>query len=71
MAVKTYRTVQNDAWDAIAYRLWGQERFMADLMAANPGYSDILIFPAGIVLTLPDVDVSAGPMKDLPPWVRP
>jgi phage tail protein X len=67
----TYITLQGDAWDAIAYRLWGEERFMAELMAANPEYLDVLIFPAGVVLAIPDMDVSARPPKTLPPWIQP
>jgi phage tail protein X len=71
MARSTYRTIQNDAWDAIAYRLWGDERFAADIMAANPGLADTLVFEAGVTLILPDVDLSARPLKNLPPWVSP
>ncbi|MDR2821040.1 MAG: tail protein X [Desulfovibrio sp.] len=66
---KTYRTIQGDAWDAIAYRLWEEERFMADLMAANPEHADVLVFPAGVILALPTVDVSAKTASSLPPWV--
>ncbi|MDR3361314.1 MAG: tail protein X [Desulfovibrio sp.] len=69
MAVKTYRTIQGDAWDAIAYRLWNDERFASDIIAANPEYADYLIFPAGVILTLPAVDVSAKTASNLPPWM--
>ncbi|MDR2819312.1 MAG: tail protein X [Desulfovibrio sp.] len=69
MAVREYRSIQGDAWDSIAYRLWEEERFMADIMAANPEHADVLIFPAGVMLRIPDVDLTARPMKDLPPWV--
>ncbi|MDR2056139.1 MAG: tail protein X [Desulfovibrio sp.] len=71
MAAREYRAIQGDAWDSIAYRLWGEERYMADIIAANPDHADILIFPAGVVLALPDVDVSARPLTTLPPWVTP
>jgi phage tail protein X len=64
-----YRTIQGDAWDAIAYRLWSDERFAADLIAANPEFADILVFPEGMKIILPAVDLSARPLKTLPPWV--
>ncbi len=66
-----YRTIQGDAWDAIAYRLWGEERFMADLIRANPDLADTLVFPAGVVLSVPAVDASARLPKQLPPWMQP
>jgi phage tail protein X len=64
-----YRTIQGDAWDSIAFRLWGDERFAADIIAANPGLADILVFPAGVTLSLPAVNLAARPLKTLPPWV--
>jgi phage tail protein X len=69
MAGKIHRTIQGDAWDSIAYRLWGDERFGARLIAANPEHADALLFPAGVALVLPEVDASPLPAKSLPPWM--
>lgn len=67
MTSKIYITMQGDAWDTIAYRLWGQERLFMELVKVNPEYLDTLIFPAGIELKVP-----ARPenyvKKELPPW---
>lgn len=63
----TYRTVQHDTFDAIAYRLWKNEYLAKELMAANPDYMDVLLFEPGIELIVPDVKIE--PKKaDLPPW---
>lgn len=67
MTVKTYTTIQNDAWDAIAYRLWDEERLFGALMAANPEYLDTVLFPAGVVLTLPERPTRPQTLE-LPPW---
>ena len=64
-----YVTVQGDRWDAIACRLWGDERLMDRLVAANPDCMDMLVFPAGVSLRVPD-GVSAKDMQmELPPWM--
>lgn len=64
----SYRTVQGDTWDSIARALWGSEYFMHQLLDANPDCADILIFPAGTTLRVPQADTSALP-ANLPPWM--
>lgn len=63
--MSTYLTTQADTWDSIAYRLYGQERHMHELVAANPEHLDVLVFPAGVELRVPHVQSKA---KELPPW---
>lgn len=66
-----YRTIQGDTWDKIAFREYpalGRERLVSTLIEANARYSDIVIFPAGIVLDVPEVDVPR--VNTLPPWVN-
>ena len=66
-----YRTIQGDAWDAIAYRLWGKEHLMHIIMAANPAHMDVLIFPAGVELIVPDLPTTVTTTTaELPPWIR-
>lgn len=67
---KTYRTIQDDAFDAIAYRLWGDEHLAGALIAANPEHADVLLFEAGAVLTVPDVQIRPQPSTSLPPWME-
>lgn len=64
--MEAYTTVQGDMWDAIAYRLYGNEKYMDVLMRANPKLLDIFIFSAGTVLEVPALSAEAEP--DLPPW---
>ena len=33
--METYTTIQGDMWDSIAYRLYGNEKYVGDLMKAN------------------------------------
>ena len=67
MPADTYITIQGDAWDAIAYRLWGEERFFMDLVAANPEHLDMVIFPAGVELRIPPAPERVI-RQELPPW---
>ena len=62
-----YITLQGDAWDAVAYRLWGEERFFMDLLRANPEHLDVVLFPAGIELRVPETPQRAI-RTELPPW---
>lgn len=66
---KTYTTVQGDMWDSIAYCQLGSVAYTDLLIRQNIQYHDIYIFPAGIVLDLPEVDTTADSAADtLPPW---
>lgn len=51
----TYKTIQGDTWDLIAYKLFGSEKYMKNLIEANWPLLDVLIFPSGIELTVPDL----------------
>ncbi len=65
---KTYTTVQGDMWDSIAYSQLGDVAYTDDLMNANRVYLSYYTFPAGIVLTLPDVVEAVS--DSLPPWKK-
>jgi phage tail protein X len=65
---KTYTTVQGDKWDSIAYQQMGSVKYTDQLMNLNHQYIDYYIFPAGIVLQLPDKVTST--ISTLPPWKR-
>ncbi len=66
--MKTYTTIQGDTWDLIAYRQMGSCSCVKDLMWANRPLLDYYLFPAGIVLAVPE---TAPPVSDrLPPWKR-
>ncbi len=63
----TYTTVQGDKWDSIAYNMLGSVYAVDKLMAVNSKYIDIVVFPAGIVLELPEL-ATVEKSNDLPPW---
>lgn len=63
-----YTTIAGDMWDMIAYRVYGDERYMAQLMEANPDVADVVVFGGGVDLVVPDVAVTAS--AALPPWRR-
>ncbi|SFA91506.1 P2-like prophage tail protein X [Cohnella sp. OV330] len=64
----TYRTVQGDTWDAIAYAVYGREYLMPLLLDANPDYSRVVVFGAGVLLNVPGAPDEAA--AGLPPWKR-
>lgn len=53
--MSTYTTIQGDAWDLIAYRLFGSEKYMKNLIEANWDYSDVLVFSSGTILNIPEL----------------
>lgn len=65
---KTYTTIQGDMWDLIAKRLYDDEAVLNVLLAANPAYIDTVVFPAGVVLVVPEY--TAPVTSILPPWRR-
>lgn len=62
----TYKTIQGDTWDLIAYKLYGSEKYMKNLIEANWPLLDVLIFSSGIELTVPDIPEEQD--DDLPFW---
>ena len=63
----TYTTQQGDAWDAIAHKVYGSEKYTGWLMQNNFPLLDIFVFGAGTVLQTPDPpeDVETA---NLPIW---
>ena len=53
---KTYYTIQGDMWDGIAKKLYDDESGVNALLEANQQYADIVVFPAGIILDVPDYE---------------
>lgn len=65
----TYVTVSGDTWDKIAYEKYGDETWCDRLMAANWEALGYMIFPAGIVLKIPDKKALVTEVtSDLPDW---
>ena len=64
--MKTYTTRQGDMWDSIAYKLYGNEKYMGLLMQNNMELLDIFIFGAGTVLNVPELEEESE--ADMPSW---
>ena len=67
---RIYKTVQGDTWDYIAYKVYsdlGGEKLCDKLISANTKYINYVIFPAGIELIVPDVEIPK--VNTLPPWM--
>ena len=63
-----YTTIAGDMWDGIAYKTLGDETYTDKIIKANPEFRRLFVFPAGIVLTLPEVKEQAS--RSLPPWKK-
>lgn len=62
-----YTTVQGDTWDILAHDIYGSEKLMNILIAANPTYANTLVFKAGIQLVIPETPkVKTNAMRA--PW---
>ena len=65
---RVYVTAQGDMWDTIAKRTLGSEYYMTELLEANPQYQHLVIFPANVRMTIPDIPIPEP--DNLPPWKR-
>ena len=66
--MKQYRTIQNDSFNAISWRLYGERYLGEKIMATNPDYMDVLLFEPGIVLDIPEYEAVPQKSVTLPPW---
>lgn len=64
----TYTTKSGDTWDSIAFELFGDCRYVEDLINSNREYITTFIFSAGVNLKIPTIDKKVS--KSLPPWKR-
>lgn len=69
---RVYVSTQGDVWDVIAMRVYGvkrgNERLMFKLIEANYHLRDISVFPAGIGVAVPEVEVALD--VPLVPWKK-
>ena len=53
----TYRTIQGDRFTWISYKFYGSSRFASVLMRTNPTQAGVVLFDAGVMLTIPQMTV--------------
>lgn len=61
-----YQTVQGDTWDMIAKKQYGDEKKMDILMMNNFQLLDYVVFPAGILVNIPEL--SSSEKQGWPEW---
>ena len=68
-----YKCSGGETWDSVALDIYGDEKYAAELLNANPSLCLIPIFCGGEILTLPDIDLPENQdeperMPDQAPW---
>lgn len=64
--MRMYITGQGDMWDSIAHLQLGDVAYTDKLMNLNIAYRNYYIFPAGIMLLLPEL--AEDQPNNQPPW---
>lgn len=64
-----YTTSQGDTWDIIAHRELGDEKMMNRLLSVNPEHRNTVVFSAGVVLQIPEIQAPVA-VNPVPPWQR-
>lgn len=54
-----YHCAAGESWDSIALAVYGDEKYAAELISANPEHSGRLIFMGGEKLLIPAINLSA------------
>lgn len=64
----SYTTMQGDTFDMLALDVYNDEFQSVRIIRANPQYAGVLVFEAGVVLTIPAPEAKRN--ETLPPWKR-
>ncbi|PKM72856.1 MAG: phage tail protein [Firmicutes bacterium HGW-Firmicutes-16] len=64
----TYTTKAGDTWDAIAYAVYGSEKYIGHLMQNNFPLLDRFVFEADVNLNTPALPESTQQSAGLPAW---
>lgn len=68
-----YRCSAGETFDSVALYVFGNEKYAAELLNANPELCLIPVFTGGEILRLPEIDMPEGEgntqyMPDKAPW---
>lgn len=66
-----YYCVAGETFDSVALTVYGNERYAAELLNANPGLCSIMIFTGGELLELPVVPIVAQEEDEFMPATAP
>lgn len=70
MAFIKYTTKQGDRWDSISFDMYGDVKYMTEIIAANTEIPVDLAIPANTDLRIPVLDIQQTQNELLPPWKR-
>ena len=65
-----YNTAGGETFDSIAREVYGNEKYAAELMCANPHLTDLSVFTGQEAILLPQIDLTDA-VDELPakaPW---
>ncbi|MBA3109966.1 hypothetical protein CBX57_000820 [Salmonella enterica] len=62
-------TTQDERWDNLAWRYYGDALSYERIIAANPHVAIIPVLPSGVRLIIPVISVTQT-TSELPPWLR-
>lgn len=65
--MRKYITIQGDKWDIIAYKVYGDVKYMTALMNANYEHCTTVIFEGNVELKVPELNVEKQ-SEGLPIW---
>lgn len=65
---RIYTTVQGDMWDSIAYRFYGDVKYISLLFKGNPDLLEIFVFSAGTKVFVPEFPKESE--DNIPEWRR-
>lgn len=63
-----YSTISGDTFDLIAFKVFGDCKFVSDILLANRDLLHTLIFSAGVQINIPAVERKTK--SKLPPWKK-
>lgn len=66
----THITSAGERWDLLAWRYYGDATAYSPIIMANPAIPIESVFPAGLVIAIPLLQLGASRNVDLPPWKR-
>lgn len=63
-----YKTKQGDTFDIISKKVYGSEKFFVNIIESNPQHIDTVIFSAGTIINIPDIDTVDADTSNTAPW---
>ena len=65
----TYTTKEGDTFDLLALQYYNEEKLAHYIIAANPDYSDVVVFESNITLAIPVIEEPEN-LETKAPWRR-